>query len=190
MVRNPDEPHLLAYLEKKYPHAQEIASIRTEHEIVRSRPLRDHYFGEDMNLLDLEVVLGDWGVASWTDKHLMETIQPLRLRAPKVILEVPWNQAVDIWDLGALIPELIYGKLMFSGGPPSLYTTKVHLEEMSTLLGAFPVEILSQTQVQGLRKLFDAQGDIRKLIVMVWFHGIFIAIYKRVSLSAYPPYLL
>jgi len=42
-------------------------------------------------------------LASWTNRHLSDKIQPEHLRAPEVYLGAPWGKAVDIWSLGCLV---------------------------------------------------------------------------------------
>lgn len=163
MIRNPDETHLLAYLEKKYFDDSALSPPCRPYGIIRSQSLRSHYFPHPFDLNTLRVALGDWGVASWTDKHLTETIQPTLLRSPEVILEAPWDNSADIWNLGVLVPELIYGQVMFSGGEGSVYSIEGHLAEINALLGPFPQRLLAQARLQGAHEMFDGKGNIRKV---------------------------
>lgn len=164
MIRNPDESPLTKYLEDKYTDSLEVLDGHKDYEIIQSEGLRKHYMPKayGFNLMTLEVYLGDWGVASWQDEHLSETIQPLLLRAPEVILEAPWGPSVDVWNLGALLPELVFGQNMFSGQDSGKYTTKGHLAEMNALLGPFPQNLLSAATLNGAKDLFDNQGNVRK----------------------------
>ncbi|PMD58532.1 kinase-like protein [Hyaloscypha bicolor E] len=74
----------------------------------------DIYVKEGYNLMNLNIALSDWGVASFINRRLTEEIQPLLLRTPGVLLSAPWDEKVDIWNLGALVPELVFGQNMFS----------------------------------------------------------------------------
>jgi hypothetical protein len=38
-----------------------------------------------------------------------EDVQPLIYRAPEVLLRMPWDQKVDIWNLGALVCTVCVG---------------------------------------------------------------------------------
>lgn len=163
MIRNPDETHLRAYLEKKYCDFDASSVPSRPSGIIRIQSLRSHYFPHPFDLNTLRVALADWGVASWSHKHLSETIQPTLLRCPEVILEASWDQSADIWNLGALVPELIYGQLMFSGGEGSAYSIEGHLAEISALLGSFPPRLLSQARLQEARVMFDTHGNMHKL---------------------------
>lgn len=164
MLRNPDETALMQYIEETYLSAPEPSTVESAYQIVPSQSLRQHYLGNTrgFNLLTLDISLGDWGVACWTDEHLSEIIQPTLLRAPEVILEAPWDPAVDLWNIGALLPELTFGQNMFSGESSGSYTTRGHLAEMNALLGPFPKALLSQAKLEGAQDLFDGSGNVRK----------------------------
>lgn len=164
MLRNPDEAALITYLEETYAIAIEAIEPSEKYEIVPSRGLRKHYLGKTygFNLLTLEVSLGDWGVACWKDEHLSDLIQPPLLRAPEVILEAPWSSSVDIWNLGALLPELMFGQNMFSGRDSGEYTIKGHLAEMNALLGTFPESLTTTAGLNGAKDMFDSHGNVRK----------------------------
>ena len=53
-------------------------------------------FDSREDLLNVHIVLGDWGFASWETKYLSELIQPTLLRGPEVIPQAPWDKKVDI----------------------------------------------------------------------------------------------
>ena len=102
-------------------------------------------------MMMLDIALSDWGVASWTTKHLTEMIQPVLLRAPEVLLEAPWGPAVDIWNLGAPIPEFLYAQRMFSGrNKARMHSPAVHLEEMTKLMDPIPRSLVEMTTVHGI----------------------------------------
>jgi serine/threonine-protein kinase SRPK3 len=89
--------------------------------------------------MELNIVLSDWGVASFTTRHLTSGIQPLLLRAPEVLVQTEWDTKVHIWNLGALVPELIFGQKKFCGNDKKgVYSVGTHLEEMAALYGGFP----------------------------------------------------
>jgi serine/threonine-protein kinase SRPK3 len=58
--------------------------------IFRTQSLRDIYVKEGYNLMNLNIALSDWGVASFINTRLTEEIQPLLLRTPGVLLSAPW----------------------------------------------------------------------------------------------------
>lgn len=48
-------------------------------------------------------VLCDFGEARPADRTYTADIQPEPYRAPEVILHMPWDSKVDIWNLGCLV---------------------------------------------------------------------------------------
>ncbi|KAG8415453.1 hypothetical protein J3458_009300 [Metarhizium acridum] len=111
---------------------------------------------------DLSVRLGDFGTASWIDKHLTEWIQPQMLRAPEVILEADWDCKVDIWNLGLIIWELAEGKLLFDGmwTPYNHYTSEAHLAQITTVFGNIPKRLLDRSKSRD--RFFDTDGNLLK----------------------------
>jgi serine/threonine-protein kinase SRPK3 len=115
MVQIPDEKSCIEKYLAATASSIHIQDPHSEYQIIQSHNLRDYYFSEGFNLMDLRISLADWGIASWKNKHLIEWIQRDLLRSPEVFLGLPWDQSTDIWNLGALIPELIYKQKIFDG---------------------------------------------------------------------------
>ncbi|KFY06020.1 hypothetical protein V492_08182, partial [Pseudogymnoascus sp. VKM F-4246] len=135
--------------------------------VIPSRPLRYYYFndGDKFNLFD--IVLGDWGVATWTDNHLTETIQPVALRAPEVLIGAPWGPAVDMWNLGAVVLEVFCAIRMFCGvGLSGGYELERHLEEIVHYCGPFPKSLLDGAADQDVvGSIFDDGGEVRNRLL-------------------------
>ena len=108
-------------------------------------------------------ILCDFGEARFAGKDSNEEIQPYIYRAPEVILKVPWNEKVDIWNVGVLVSletpgkyevqltyllqiwDLFQNKHLFdatNGGETT--STLYHLAEMVALLGPPPKELLAR----------------------------------------------
>lgn len=131
---------------------------------IMSQPLTDFYIKESTDLTTLNVALCDWGSASWTDKHLTEIIQPTLLRAPEVIIGAPWGPPVDIWNLGAVLIEILDAVRLFDGRSQhsgGKYKTKNHLEEMAAIFGPFPPQLLAQGDRGIVSEYFDEHHRIR-----------------------------
>ncbi|KAA8641675.1 uncharacterized protein ATNIH1004_011811 [Aspergillus tanneri] len=132
-----------------------------------SRPavnLGEYNFNDTSELTQISIALCDWGSASWERKHLTEMIQPKLLRAPEVILQAPWGKEVDIWNLGALLPELLDAVRMFNGKTDvtgGIYHTKHHIEEIDALFGPFPQDLLSDGKPKIVQQFFDERLQIR-----------------------------
>lgn len=133
--------------------------------VLPSRPLRQYYFNEDDRFDHFDIALGDWGVSSWADKHLTEKIQPVALRAPEVLIGAPWDAAVDMWNLGAIVLELFLAVRMFSGAvsPDGHYELKQHLAEVVNLFGPFPKALLDKGDQDIVEAVFDDQGMVKGL---------------------------
>lgn len=50
-------------------------------------------------------ILSDFGEARFSSSlgKQWEDVQPLVYRAPEVILRIPWNENIDIWNIGVLV---------------------------------------------------------------------------------------
>ncbi|EAW09129.1 putative serine-threonine protein kinase [Aspergillus clavatus NRRL 1] len=126
--------------------------------------LGEYNFNNTSELSQISIALCDWGSASWVKKHLTEMIQPKLLRAPEVILQAPWGKEVDIWNLGALLPELLDAVQMFSGKTDAtggIYHTKHHIEEIDALFGPFPVDLLNDGNPKIVQQFFDEHFQIQ-----------------------------
>ncbi|RDI80377.1 hypothetical protein Vi05172_g9552 [Venturia inaequalis] len=67
------------------------------------------------DLLDLNVTLVDWGLATWTGRHLDHPISSQLMKSPESLLGVSWDSKTDIWSLGVLILEMLSGWKPFVG---------------------------------------------------------------------------
>lgn len=130
---------------------------------LRSQPLQKFYFSLSDSPIDFDVCLGDWGVATWTTKHLCEVIQPVTLRSPEVLLKAPWDWTTDWWNLGPVILEVFRGVQMFVGkdSQNSPYILKTHLEEIVDFFGPFPQCLIDQGDPKIVRGLFNEDGIIK-----------------------------
>lgn len=64
---------------------------------------------------ELKFCLSDFGISSWMDKHLTDNVVPPLLRAPELTLKAPWDEKVDVFNLGALMLQFATGELPFPG---------------------------------------------------------------------------
>ncbi|CAI7592512.1 unnamed protein product [Penicillium discolor] len=136
-----------------------------KYSVIPSTPLRRYYFDDaDSKRVDeFDITLGDWGVSSWIDRHLSETIQPVALRSPEVLIQAPWNASTDYWNLGCVVLELFRAVRMFSGlvPPDGHYELKKHLREIVDLFGPFPKELLERGNKEIVQDIFDDDGRIK-----------------------------
>ncbi len=57
----------------------------------------------------------DFGSSCFRDKQMYKYIQSRFYRSPEVILELPYDQAIDMWSLGCILVEMHTGMPLFSG---------------------------------------------------------------------------
>ncbi|KAH7308980.1 serine/threonine protein kinase [Stachybotrys elegans] len=150
----------IGYLSKPPPHQDRT---KGEYTIIPSRPLRQYYFDKNNARDDqFNIVLGDWGVASWVDKHLTEVIQPVALRAPEVLIGAPWDASADMWNLGAIVLEMFRAIRMFSGEVSrGQYKLEEHLAEIVHLCGPFPKSLLERGDPELVGRIFDKDGTVK-----------------------------
>ncbi|KAK9367916.1 kinase-like domain-containing protein [Lipomyces kononenkoae] len=163
MVQIPDFSVIDDYL-RETPTDLAAYEPTSDSSTIVSQPLRDFYIRESSDLMTLNIALCDWGSASSTVDHLTDVIQPVLLRAPEVIIGAPWGPPVDIWNLGAVLLEVLDAVRMFDGRAAQtggVYKTKHHIEEMVALFGPFPPRLLAQGNQILVAEYFDECGKIR-----------------------------
>lgn len=124
-----------------------------------------HYFRDGADTTQFDVVLGDWGVASWTDRHLTEYIQPVTLRSPEVLINAPWGPKTDLWNLGAVVFEVFLGVQFFRGRqlPGTPYEVRRHLHEIIDVFGPIPKSLLDRGDQALVQETFNDVGEVRDL---------------------------
>lgn len=149
------------YLEENPAPQQNRGSSR--YSMIRTQSLRWHYFDVEDDPVDFNIALGDWGVSSWTTKHLSELIQPVALRSPEVLVGAPWDWTTDWWNLGPVILEVFRAVAMFTGkeGKDSPYDTRLHLEEIEGFFGPFPRSLLDKGDPEIIEKFFNEDGTVK-----------------------------
>ena len=114
----------------------------------------------------MELVLSDFGVATWADpeRRTSAEVVPLTLRSPELLLHAPWDHKVDIWAAGCIIYEMIENQRIFVGEGPCEhgwdYNAEFHLLEITEILGDFPQSLLATTPADVLEFAFDATGKM------------------------------
>ncbi|KAJ7739469.1 kinase-like domain-containing protein [Mycena maculata] len=92
------------------------------------------------------VRIADFGSAQILTHPVTSHITPETLRAPEVIMHLPWDAKVDIWTFGCLVYEFLLGVPLFSrkSGTGIADPHSHHLAEMLAFTGEnLPVELPS-----------------------------------------------
>ncbi|RDH27928.1 kinase-like domain-containing protein [Aspergillus welwitschiae] len=134
--------------EKVNPSPRKIAGDR---EIYASRKLRKtKQHGRP--------TLCDFGQARFGSNFYIGDIQPYIYRAPEVILRMPWNEKVDIWNVGVLTWDIFQeGHLFYARDPNRNPSDAHHLAEMIALMGPPPKKMVQNSDYAP--KFFDGEGN-------------------------------
>ena len=89
-------------------------------------------------------------------------IQTAYYRAPEVILEAPWKRSVDIWSVGCILLELLYGTIVFDNDFPDNHCPIDHLNQMQQMIGSIPRELVESSSDGRYKQLFhDKVGTLK-----------------------------
>ncbi|KAJ9150832.1 SKY1-Protein serine kinase [Pleurostoma richardsiae] len=105
------------------------------------------YTSMDTNPL---VKITDLGAVFFEDHPPASTVTPVALRAPEIILGLPFGRGIDIWCFGCLIFELLTGQQLFvrleplEGDEFDEETNDEHLIQFVEVLGPLPVTLSKQ----------------------------------------------
>ncbi|PYI02933.1 protein kinase [Aspergillus sclerotiicarbonarius CBS 121057] len=105
-------------------------------------------------------ILSDFGEARFSSSlgTQWEDVQPLIYRAPEVVLRMPWNEKIDIWNLGVLAWDLFeQGHLFYARDSDKNSSDSHHLAEMIAILGPPPKDMLQRSEYA--TNFFDNEGN-------------------------------
>ena len=84
-----------------------------------------------------EIVLIDFGSATFENDHHTTIVSTRHYRAPEVILGSGWSFPCDVWSLGCILCELLTGDVLFD-----THENLEHLALMECVLGPIPSELV------------------------------------------------
>ncbi|PYH97141.1 kinase-like protein [Aspergillus ellipticus CBS 707.79] len=93
-------------------------------------------------------LLSDLGECRFLDQDNHGEIMPNPYRAPEVIFKMPWDEKVDIWNVGVLAWDIVSTRCLFQGwNADDIFDDRVHVAEMVALLGPPPQDFVSRSPV-------------------------------------------
>ncbi|KAF4224820.1 hypothetical protein CNMCM6457_008881 [Aspergillus fumigatiaffinis] len=103
-------------------------------------------------------ILCDFGQARYGSNTYTGDIQPYIYRAPEVVLRMPWNEKVDIWNVGVLTWDLFQQRhLFYARDSDKKSSDGHHIAEMIAFMGPPPKEMI-QNSVYAT-EFFDGDGN-------------------------------
>ncbi|XP_071803864.1 dual specificity protein kinase CLK2-like [Asterias amurensis] len=90
-----------------------------------------------------DIRLIDFGSATFEHEHHSTIVSTRHYRALEVLLELGWDQACDVWSIGAIIFELYTGFTLFQ-----THDNREHLSMMEVILGPMPSAMIKKTRKQ------------------------------------------
>jgi len=108
--------------------------------------------------LDTRLKVIDFGSALFADRahfnrHLVQT---RHYRAPEVVLGQRWSFPIDIWSIGCIMLEFIYGRMVFN-----THDSIDHLDQMTTMIGPIPPRLIRSPSNKEIRSMFHKDGSLR-----------------------------
>jgi serine/threonine-protein kinase SRPK3 len=101
---------------------------------------------DEKYILDPTIILSDYGNCCDKDNKTNEEIQTRYYRAPEVILNVPYNEKVDIWSIGCMMYELLTGEILFHPGKRRRFSRdRQHLYDIQSLCGKLPLDMINSS---------------------------------------------
>ncbi|CAI4228850.1 unnamed protein product [Auanema sp. JU1783] len=102
--------------------------------------------GKYQLLSDPSIVLSDFNTVRNIEFN-NEIIQTINYRAPEVILELPWNEKVDVWSIGCVFVDIFLGITLFSAPSDgnTLQDKAVQLNNICTYCGPVPYHMIKET---------------------------------------------
>ncbi|GLA86318.1 hypothetical protein AtubIFM56815_010577 [Aspergillus tubingensis] len=145
-----EDPSILSQFEEEEKFNPSPRKIADDREIYTSRKLRKtKQHGRP--------TLCDFGRARFGSSSYSGDIQPYIYRAPEVILRLPWNEKVDIWNVGVLTWDIFQrGHLFYARDSNESPSDAHHLAEMVAIMGLPPKEMVQNSEYA--TTFFDAQG--------------------------------
>ncbi|PWY75346.1 kinase-like protein [Aspergillus sclerotioniger CBS 115572] len=102
--------------------------------------------------------LCDFGQARFGSHTYSDDIQPWVYRAPEVVLRLPWNEKVDVWNVGVLTWDLFQQSHLFYGRDLNRKPSDGHhLAEMVGIVGLPPREMIRGSEYAV--EFFDGEGN-------------------------------
>lgn len=151
---------------KDVPVKTSIKSIQTKlpyaFRFWKQRMLQAGYAEEEIMALqvaiptDTRLKIIDFGSALFESRWHNHLVQTRHYRAPEVVLGMRWKFPIDIWSIGCIMLEFIYGRMVFN-----THDSIDHLNQMETMIGPMPLSLKKEVPREVVRSYFHSNGKLR-----------------------------
>jgi len=143
----------IAQLESKLPHAFQFWKARMSNA---------GYTADDIQCLTVEIPIDirlkviDFGSALFEARWHNHLVQTRHYRAPEVVLGMRWSFPIDIWSVGCIMLEFIYGRMVFN-----THDSIDHLSQMTKMIGPMPDKIRARIPDEVREAYFNRDGSFK-----------------------------
>ena len=112
-------------------------------------------------LIDSDIYLTDFGSSIKISDLTDEEIQTRYYRAPEVILQMKYNEKIDIWSIGCVIYEIYTGKILFDPDKNENENSRdiFHLSLIENIVNKIPKDIIKKSTKR--KEFFDKHYKLR-----------------------------
>lgn len=128
----------------------------------KMRMLKAGYTENNINWIKIQIPIDtrlkviDFGSALFEAKWHNHLVQTRHYRAPEVVLGMRWKYPIDIWSIGCIMLEFIYGRMVFN-----THDSIDHLNQMITMIGPMPKKMYKSIPYEVFNAYFHADGRLR-----------------------------
>lgn len=116
---------------------ENILFVNSDYDVVlNQRKKRDERI-----VRNTEIKVIDFGSATFDWEHHSTIVSTRHYRAPEVILELGWSHPCDVWSIGCILFELIFGFTLFQ-----THDNIEHLAMMERILEPLPYRMIKKTR--------------------------------------------
>jgi len=106
--------------------------------------------------IDIRLKVIDFGSALFEARWHNHLVQTRHYRAPEVVLGMRWSFPIDIWSVGCIMLEFIYGRMVFN-----THDSIDHLSQMTKMIGPMPDKIRARIPDEVREAYFNRDGSFK-----------------------------
>lgn len=106
--------------------------------------------------IDVRIKVIDFGSALFEARWHNHLVQTRHYRAPEVVLGMRWSFPIDIWSIGCIMLEFIYGRMVFN-----THDSIDHLSQMTKMIGPMPDKIRNKIPNEVREAYFKRDGSLK-----------------------------